>query len=167
MRFTLLDRIVELEPGTRITAIKQLSLAEEYLVDHFPGFPVMPGVLMLQAMTEAGAWLIRSTENFAHSVILLKEAHNVRYGNFVAPGQTLSVTAELVKQDARETTLKARGTVDGVSTVSARLVLERFNMADAEPERAEADTYLVAQLRQLFRQLQHRMPSKNGAATSA
>src|SRR5690349_1993879 len=62
MRFTLIDRIVELEPGARIKAIKALSMAEEYLGDHFPKFPVLPGVLMLEALTQAGAWLVRSSE---------------------------------------------------------------------------------------------------------
>jgi 3-hydroxyacyl-[acyl-carrier-protein] dehydratase len=93
MRFVLLDRIVALEPGVRITAVKNLSLAEEYLADHFPGFPVMPGVLMLQAMTEAGAWLVRESEDFAHSVVVLGQANNVKYGQFVEPGQTLTVSA--------------------------------------------------------------------------
>ena len=55
MRFTLLDRIIDFEPGDRITAVKSLAMAEEYLADHFPNFPVMPGVLMLEAMTQAGA----------------------------------------------------------------------------------------------------------------
>ena len=54
MRFTLIDRIVELEQGARITAVKSVSLAEEYLRDHFPRFPVLPGVMMLEAMTQAG-----------------------------------------------------------------------------------------------------------------
>lgn len=59
MRFTLLDRVVAIDPGKTITAIKTLSLSEEYLADHFPRFPVMPGVLMLEAMTQAAAWTIR------------------------------------------------------------------------------------------------------------
>ena len=53
MRFTLLDRIVEVEPGKSITAVKAVSLSEEYLADHFPRFPVLPGVFMLEAMTQA------------------------------------------------------------------------------------------------------------------
>ena len=53
MRFTLIDRITELKPGVSITAVKGLTLAEEYLQDHFPRFPVMPGVLMLEAMFQA------------------------------------------------------------------------------------------------------------------
>ena len=61
MRFTFVDRVMELQPGVKITTVKCLSLAEEYLADHFPRFPVMPGVLMLEAMTEAQRWLIRAT----------------------------------------------------------------------------------------------------------
>ena len=64
MRFDLLDRIIELQPGVRITAVKCLTMAEEYLADHFPNFPVMPGVLMLEAMTQAGAWLVRVERGF-------------------------------------------------------------------------------------------------------
>lgn len=156
MRFTLLDRITELEPGAKLVAIKNLSLAEEYLADHFPGFPVMPGVLMLEAMTQAGAWLIRATEDFAHSAVLLKEARNVKYANFVEPGQTLVVTVEVLDQDDRHTRLKAQGTVDGGTAVSARLVLERYNLADENPDKAETDAIVRQQMRELFSLLYRR-----------
>jgi 3-hydroxyacyl-[acyl-carrier-protein] dehydratase len=150
MRFTLIDRITGLEPNAKITAVKNLSLAEEYLADHFPGFPVMPGVLMLEAMTQASAWLIRASEDFAHSVVLLKEARNVKYAQFVEPGQTLEVTAEVIEQDGRQTKLKAQGTVAGQSAVSARLVLERYNLADEDPSRGLADDVVKSKLRELF-----------------
>lgn len=150
MRFSLIDRIDELEPGRRIAAVKTLSMAEEYLADHFPGFPVLPGVLMLEAMTQAGAWLIRASEDFRHSVVVLKEARNVKYGQFVEPGQTLVVTAEILEQTEDETTLKARGTVDGRTTVSARLVLKRFNLADRNAGSVTADEAIKGQLRALF-----------------
>ena len=150
MRFTLIDHIVELQPGTTITAVKNLSMAEEYLADHFPGFPVMPGVLMLEAMTQAGAWLIRAGEDFAHSMVVLQKVGNVRYGQFVQPGQTLTVTAEILGQNERETKLKARGTVDGQLTVAGRLVLERYNLADTCPTRAETDRRLIQSMRELF-----------------
>jgi 3-hydroxyacyl-[acyl-carrier-protein] dehydratase len=150
MRFTLIDRIVELEPGVRILAVKNLTMAEEYLVDHFPRFPVMPGVLMLEAMTEAGAWLVRASEDFAHSMVVLKAAENVKYGQFVEPGQTLTVLAEIVSVDAAETKLKVRGSVDGRTTVSGRLILARYNLADANPDHADADRTLRDELRRQF-----------------
>jgi 3-hydroxyacyl-[acyl-carrier-protein] dehydratase len=150
MRFTLIDRIVEITPGERITAVKNLSMAEEYLGDHFPGFPVMPGVLMVEALTQAGAWLVRASEDFAHSTVLLKEAKNVKFANFLQPGQTLTVTAEIHDQDERLTRLKAAGSVEGSLTVSARLVLERYNLADDRPDRRLADDVVRQKMRELF-----------------
>jgi 3-hydroxyacyl-[acyl-carrier-protein] dehydratase len=149
MRFLLVDRIVEFQPEVRLTAIKSLTMAEEYLADHFPSFPVMPGVLMLEAMTQAAAWLVRLSEDFAHSMVVLKQATNVKYGQFIEPGQTLTVTAEVLSHGPRETKLKAQGTVDGRTTVSARLVLERYNLAD----RGLAETSVDEGIRQEMRNL--------------
>jgi len=165
MRFTLIDRIVEYQPGVRITATKSLTMAEEYLFDHFPTFPVMPGVLMLEAMTQASAWLIRLSEDFAHSVIFLKQAANVRYGQFVEPGQTLTLTAEVMSHDETETKLKTMGTVDGQTTVSARLILARYNLADRNPRDAHLDESLRQEQRDLLAVLWQQGPAR--AARSA
>src|SRR5436853_6059978 len=94
MRFHLVDRVLELEPGKKIRMVKNLTLAEEYLADHFPTFPVMPGVLMLQTLVEGSAWLMRATDDFKHSVIVLRDARNVKYGKFMYPGYQMIVTAE-------------------------------------------------------------------------
>lgn len=153
MRFTLIDRILELEAGKEITALKNLSLAEEYLADHFPLFPVLPGVLMLEAMTQAGAWLVRHDEDFAHSMVLLKEAHNIKYADFVEPGSQLVVKAKQLKQDGTTTTFKAEGAVDGKPHVSARLVLERYNLAETNPDDAPLDERARNNLRSLFQRL--------------
>jgi 3-hydroxyacyl-[acyl-carrier-protein] dehydratase len=150
MRYTLIDRIVELEPDSKIVAVKALTLAEEYLDDHFPLFPVMPGVLMLEAMTQTAAWLVRASEDFAHSMVVLKEARNVKYADFVEPGQLLNVTCELLGQDEREIKFKATGTVDGRNAVSAKLVIERYNQADMDPTHAPLDAYTKRKMRELF-----------------
>jgi 3-hydroxyacyl-[acyl-carrier-protein] dehydratase len=150
MRFNLLDRITELKPNESITAVKALTLAEEYLADHFPLFPVMPGVLMLEAMYEASAWLIRASEDFAHSVVVLKEARAVSYKEFVAPGQLLTVRAEIVKQEEQTTRLKTRGTVDGRDAVGGRLTLEKYNLADRVPSRSASDAVVISELRKVF-----------------
>src|SRR3954452_6748609 len=112
MRFVLIDRILDMQPGRSVVAGKNLSLAEEYLADHFPGFPVMPGVLMLEALTQAGAWLIRETEDFAHSVIVLKRAKTIKYGSFVEPGRQLQLRVEITEHGERETTFKGKGVID-------------------------------------------------------
>lgn len=164
MQFTFVDRILQLEPGVRITTLKCLSLAEEYLADHFPRFPVMPGVLMLQAMTDAGALLIAATDDFAHSMITLKEARNVRYADFVQPGRVLTVTAEIQKIEGRDVHLKAQGTVDGRTSVSARLVLERYNLADSRPHMADTDAYLKNRFKAQLALLYH--PAEESAETA-
>lgn len=153
MRFCLLDRISELEPGVRLVGVKRLRPDEDYLSDHFPRFPVMPGVLMLEAMYQASAWLVRHSENFAHSMVVLKEARNIKYSDFVTPGKELEVTAEILKQDAALTTLKTQGTIDGNIAVNGRLVLERFNLADRHPSRAKTDPYLRSELREVLQRL--------------
>jgi 3-hydroxyacyl-[acyl-carrier-protein] dehydratase len=139
MRFALIDRVVELEPCVRITAVKTLTMTEEYLADHFPHFPVMPGVLMLEALTQAGAWLVRASEDFTHSIVVLKQANNVKYAQFVEPGQTLSVTAEILKFDDGEVKLKAYGTIGGRIVLSARLTLACYNLADSDPQHEPTD----------------------------
>ena len=153
MRFTLVDRILELQAGQEIIAVKNLSLAEEYLADHFPLFPVLPGVLMLEAMTQAGAWLVRHDEDFSHSMVVLKEARNIKYADFVEPGFQLVVRAKQVKQDATTTTFKSGGCPDGKPYVSARLIFERYNLADTQPEYASLDQRTRNDLRQLFERL--------------
>jgi 3-hydroxyacyl-[acyl-carrier-protein] dehydratase len=150
MRFSLIDRIVDLTPGSRIVTLKSLALAEEYLADHFPRAPVIPGVLMLEGLTQSAAWLVRASEDFAHSMVLLKEARGVKYAQFVEPGQVMRMTAEILSQDDEQTKIKAQGEVAGAVCVSARLVLNRYNLADADPTRAQTDDFLIGRLRELF-----------------
>jgi 3-hydroxyacyl-[acyl-carrier-protein] dehydratase len=151
MRFNLVDRIVSVEPGRRIRVEKHLTLGEEYLADHFPTFPVMPGVLMLQTLVEASAWLVRLTEDYRHSVIVLREARNVKYGSFVEPGKTLVVTSEWADSPDGSpeglAAFKGKGEVDGNPTVSARLSLLRYNLRDRDPLWREADERIVSHLR--------------------
>jgi 3-hydroxyacyl-[acyl-carrier-protein] dehydratase len=153
MRFCLLDRITELEPGVRVTGVKRLRPNEEYLKDHFPRFPVMPGVLMLEAMYQAAAWLVRQSEGFANSIVVLKEARNIKYADFVTPGKELVVTAEILKQEGSLTTLKTQGTIDGNVAVNGRLVLDRFNLAERHPSRRNTDPYLHSELRKVLKRL--------------
>ena len=154
MRFCQLDRIRELVPGERLVAVKGLTLAEEYLQDHFPRFPVMPGVLMLEAMYQASVWLIQATEDFTYSTVALSQANQVKYGDFVEPGAQLTVMTQWKKVDGPFVHLQTQGLIDGRNAVRGRLVLERFNLAERGLATQEIDQYLIHQHRRQFRRLQ-------------
>ncbi len=150
MRFVLIDRILDLQPSKSIVAVKNLTLAEEYLADHFPGFPVMPGVLMLEALTQAGAWLIRDAEDFAHSVIVLKQAKTIKYGSFVEPGRQLQLRVEMIAHGERETSFKGKGIIDDQTMVQGRFTLTRYNLRERNPSLHATDATIVAGLRDLY-----------------
>src|SRR5262245_18152821 len=150
MRFNLVDRIVAVEPGRSLQAVKYLTLGEEYLADHFPTFPVMPGVLMLQTLVEAGAWLLRVSEDFRHSVIVLREARNVKYGTFMEPGRQMAFTMELFEKDDCLATFKGKGEMEGGSTVAAKVTLARYNLRDRNPALQAADERIIDRLQQQY-----------------
>jgi 3-hydroxyacyl-[acyl-carrier-protein] dehydratase len=131
MRFNLIDRIESCEPGKLLKASKYLALGEEYLADHFPKFPVMPGVLMLQSCVEAASWLWRATTNYHHAVIVLREVKQVKYGTLMLPGRRMDVTVEAAKIEAATATFKAKGVNDtGEQTVAAQFTLHGYGLAD-------------------------------------
>lgn len=141
MKFVLLDRIVSLEPGKRIVARKALSLAEEYLADHFPTFPVMPGVLMVEAMTQAAGWLMQVGSGFAYSRVELAEAKNVTYKNFVRPGEVLEVEVTVRKTGPDSSEFDGIGRCNGQEMVRGRIALRhgRIDGAASLHERVVAD----------------------------
>jgi 3-hydroxyacyl-[acyl-carrier-protein] dehydratase len=143
VKFNLLDKIEQIS-DTRIVAIKQVSLAEEYLADHFPTFPVLPGVLMLEAATQAAGWLLHRRTTFARSIVVLKEARNVKYGNFVAPGNLLRLDVELTKETETGGVFKIIGTVPNSQSmaISAKIELVAFDLGSKQPELANLDEKL-------------------------
>ena len=151
MKFNRLDTIDTLS-DTKIVASKSVSLAEEYLVDHFPTFPVLPGVLMIEALVQSASWLLFHRSNFSKSIAVLKEARNVRYGQFVAPGNTLKVEVELLKETDSGATFKAVGVVyqpgiaRGEQALSARIELAYFSLAEksGDPNHRELDQKIIA-----------------------
>ncbi len=108
MHFTLVDQFLELTDTSAI-AVKNVTAAEEYLQDHFPGVPVLPGVFMVEALTQA-ARAVLARRGMPRMV--LGEVKALRYGSFVRPGETLKVEVTLEKtKDDGSVVFKAQGTV--------------------------------------------------------
>ena len=147
MRYILIDKVVEIEVGRHIKAIKNVSLAEEYLGDHFPTFPVLPGVLLLEGLIESASWLVRRTENFAHSMILLEQARNVKYKSFLAPGTQIEYTVEARMIEENVSSFTGLGVSDGQRIVEARFGLKHFNLADENSAMASVDAGIIENLK--------------------
>lgn len=117
MRWIWIDRFIEFEHGKRAKAIKNITLAEEHLHDHYPGFPVMPGSLILEGMAQTGGILLGQVHDFEHVVILAK-VPRLTFHSWAVPGDTLIYSAELV--EARD----EGGMVSCRAEVGERLVAE-------------------------------------------
>ncbi len=99
MKFQLIDAILEISPE-RIVAVKSVSLAEEYLQDHFPTFPILPGVFMLEVCVQAARALLREACPDAVHPLVLGTARAVKYGAMVKPGESLIVEVDLKQANA-------------------------------------------------------------------
>ena len=146
MRFELVDRILSVVPGKSLRATKALTLAEEYLQDHFPTRPVMPGVIMVESMVQACAWMVRIETHFVPTVVMLKEARAVRYGQFVKPGDQMVVDVELTKMENGRAHFKGQASVGEQVVVSGKLELEFFTLAERNPRDADIDATLRAEI---------------------
>lgn len=144
MRFHLIDRIDSWEPAKSLTATKFLALGEEYLADHFPQFPIMPGVLMLQSCVEAASWLWRASTDYKHPVVVLRELKSVKYGTFMLPGRRMDVAVEMTKTEGDRASFKAKGANDaGEQTVNAIFTLHGYALAPRGPAGVNADAKLL------------------------
>lgn len=94
MKYQLVDRVIEQSP-THIVAVKQVTLAEEYLADHFPSFPVLPGVMMVETLVQAARMMLADRGD---GRLVLGEARAIKFASMVRPGQQLFVEVSLVKE---------------------------------------------------------------------
>lgn len=117
MRWYWVDKFIEFNSGESAKAVKNVSLAEEHLHDHFPGFPVMPGSLMIEGMAQTGGILLGEKNDFEHNVILAK-VPKVEFHSWACPGDQLIYSATL--EEARD----EGGVVSVTATVGERLVAE-------------------------------------------
>lgn len=122
MRFELIDQVLE-QTDERIVAVKSVTRAEEYLDDHFPGFPILPGVMMLETLVQAARKLVAGRDDDPKVPLVVAEVRKMTYAAMVKPGQALSVEVCLRKSADGEFGFEGVGKVDGREAVKGRFKL--------------------------------------------
>jgi 3-hydroxyacyl-[acyl-carrier-protein] dehydratase len=139
--FLLIDRVVELEPGKRVVAIKNVTANEPQFTGHFPGRPIMPGVLMVEALAQAGAVAVLSLPEYRGKLALFAGIDECRFKRVVMPGDTLTLTVELEKLRGVFGRAHAVAAVDGEVAVEATIsfVIPRDQSIAGGPAGGSAD----------------------------
>ena len=119
--FLLVDRVLEMEPGKRIVAAKNVTVNEWFFEGHFPDFPIMPGVLIVEALAQAGAVLLLSDESVKGQIPLFAGIDNCRFRAQVTPGDVLRLEVEFTARRGPIGKGKARATVGGKVAAEAEL----------------------------------------------
>ena len=126
--FALVDRVVEHEPGVRAVGIKNVTLNEPQFQGHFPERPLMPGVLIVEAMAQVGGLIVKQMPDLPNGLFVFAGIDGVRFRRPVVPGDQLQITCELVSlKRQRFGKVKAEATVDGQLVCSGDLM---FSMMD-------------------------------------
>jgi 3-hydroxyacyl-[acyl-carrier-protein] dehydratase/UDP-3-O-[3-hydroxymyristoyl] N-acetylglucosamine deacetylase/3-hydroxyacyl-[acyl-carrier-protein] dehydratase len=131
--FLFVDRVKELHPGRSIVAIKNVSCNEPFFQGHFPGKMIMPGVLIVEAIAQAGGVLLyHSIPDPQHTFVVLSKIENAKFRRPVVPGDQLNIEAEILKLKGKYCLLKGRATVEGEvaaegEMIASLLALEEMN----------------------------------------
>jgi len=112
--FLLVDRIIELEPQKRIVGLKNVTINEPFFVGHFPSFPVMPGVLIIEALAQTGGVLIlREEPDCSSKMVLFATIEDAKFRRPVVPGDQIRLEVEVVTRKTTFCRMKGRAFVDG------------------------------------------------------
>ena len=121
--FLLVDRVKELHPGRSIVALKNVSCNEPFFQGHFPGKMIMPGVLIVEAIAQAGGVLLyHSIPDPQHTFVVLSKIDNAKFRRPVVPGDQLKIEAEILKLKGKYCLLKGRATVEGEVAAEGEIV---------------------------------------------
>ena len=119
--FLLIDTVEEVEPGVRAVAKKNVTMNEPYFMGHFPGNPVMPGVLIIEALAQTGAVAILCQDEWKGKTAYFAGINNAKFKQKVVPGDTLELTTEIIKVKGPIGVGKAVAKVNGKTACMAEL----------------------------------------------
>ncbi|HEU5069706.1 MAG TPA: 3-hydroxyacyl-ACP dehydratase FabZ family protein [Verrucomicrobiae bacterium] len=146
MRFILVDEILELVPGRRVRACKRIAPDEDYFADHFPGFPVVPGVLLTEMMGQAAAKCLL-VEPGERGRPMLAQIKSASFRDWVRPGQTVTLLAEVRANRPQFATVACQAEVEGRPVAAAELLFSFVAADQFDPHYRDAvlDAYLAKQ----------------------
>ncbi len=126
----MVDRILEVEPGVRCKGLKNVTMNEEFFQGHYPGMPIMPGVLIIEAMAQAGAVILLTDPKFAGMIPVIGSIDDVKYKRPVIPGDALITDVELLWMRSSIGRIKAEASVDGELAAQMELTFKLIKQAE-------------------------------------
>ncbi len=129
--FLLVDRIIEFEPNQRIVGLKNVTINEPFFPGHFPGVPIMPGVLILESMAQVGGFLVfKAAEDRAKKLVFFSGVENARFRRPVRPGDQLRIEMTVLKIKSRIGKLHGKAYVDGQIAAEAEIMFSMVSRDD-------------------------------------
>jgi 3-hydroxyacyl-[acyl-carrier-protein] dehydratase len=141
----LIDRIIEFDPGKRVVALKNVTMNEQFFQGHFPDYPIMPGVLVVEAMAQAGAIIMmQAIPDSKTKLVVFSGIERAKFRRSVTPGDQLRIEVDVLSMRPRAGRMEGKAYVDGKlaceATLTCMVVPRVREPRPAEPETAAAPT---------------------------
>lgn len=140
MRFLLIDKIIELERNRRIVGIKNVAMSEDFLTEHFPKYPVMPGALIVEGMIQLSSWLIAVSTDFRYKG-MIQTLNQAKFKGIIRPGDQLLIEVESINEEMNHFSCKA--SLDGKIVVTAKFEVKFVKLDKFETPQSAKSLFSV------------------------